>query len=44
MTKRILLILMVVLSIALGGCDYLEGLGASESSSEQVGYLSLIHI
>ena len=38
MSRRILLILMVVLSIALGGCDYLEGLGASESSSEQVGY------
>ena len=38
MSRRILLILMVALSIALVGCDYLEDLGASESSSEQVGY------
>ena len=38
MSKRILLILMVVLSLALVGCDYLEDLGAPESSSEQIGY------
>ncbi len=38
MAKRILLILMVVLSIALVGCDYLENLSAPGSSSEQVGY------
>ena len=38
MSRRILLILMVVLSIASFGCDYLEGSGSSESSSEQVAY------
>ena len=29
---------MVVLSIAFGGCDFLEDQSAPESSSEQVGY------
>ena len=38
MSKRILLILMVVLSIALVGCDYLEDLGTTGSSSEEFGY------
>ena len=38
MAKRILLILMVVLSIALVGCAYLEDLSAPKSSSEQIGY------
>ncbi|MFC2035130.1 hypothetical protein ACFLUJ_03290 [Chloroflexota bacterium] len=38
MAKRILLILMVVLSIALGGCTYLEDLSAPKSSSEEFGY------
>ncbi len=38
MTKRILLILMLVLSIVLAGCEYLEDLGTTESSSEEFGY------
>ena len=38
MIKRILLILMLVLSIVLAGCDYLEDLGTTESSSEEFGY------
>ena len=36
MAKRILLILMVVLSIALVGCDYFEDQSAPKSSSEQM--------
>ena len=35
MAKRILLILMAVLSIALVGCDVLDDLSAPNSSSEQ---------
>ena len=38
MAKRILLILMVVLSIALVGCDLLDDLSAPNSSSEQFEY------
>ena len=38
MAKRILLILMVVLSISIVGCDYLENLSESTSSSGEVGY------
>ena len=38
MAKRILLILMVVLSIALVGCDFLDDLSAPNSSSEQFEY------
>lgn len=38
MAKRIFLILMVVLSIALIGCDYVEDLSAPKSSPEQIEY------
>ena len=38
MAKRILLILVVVLSIASVGCDYFEDQSAPKSSSEEVGH------